>query len=79
MRQNIPSDILDYKSTSSGLYIPKDYNFFVKPNDYNVTLRKLEEYNTWSNFVQWGRKRILSYSLRSLSESSSWITRSISL
>lgn len=56
MRQNIPSDILDYKSTSSGLYIPKDYNFFVKPNDYNVTLRKLEEYNTWSNFVQWGRK-----------------------
>ena len=56
MINNIPSDIVDYQNTSSGLYIPKDYNFFVKPNSYNVTLRKLEEYNTWSNFVQWGRK-----------------------
>ena len=78
MRQNIPSDILDYKSTSSGLYIPKDYNFFVKPNDYNVTLRKLEEYNTWSNFVQWGRKNPIC-SLRDLSELNLWITRNISL
>lgn len=56
MTYETPQDIVDYQQASSGIYIPKDYNFFVKPNSYDVTLRKYEEYERWSKFIQWGRK-----------------------
>lgn len=34
----------------------EDYHFFIKPNSYDMTTRRLEERKKYADFVQWGRR-----------------------
>ena len=40
----------------SGVYLPKDYQIFVKPNLYDITNRQYEQYKQTAEFLQWGRR-----------------------
>lgn len=40
----------------SGLYLPDDYTLFHYPNPLGLSNRQMEEYQKWSDFIQWGRK-----------------------
>ena len=42
--------------TESGIVLPDNYSFFVKPTDYEITTRRLEEYKKTAEFIQWGRR-----------------------
>ena len=46
----------NYTQTSSGIFIPKNYTFFEKPNSYGMTQKRLDELEDWVKFVQWGRR-----------------------
>lgn len=34
----------------------EEYHFFIKPNSYDMTTRRLEERKKYADFVQWGRR-----------------------
>lgn len=42
--------------TESGIVLPENYSFFVKPNEYEITNRRLEEHKRTAEFIQWGRR-----------------------
>lgn len=46
----------NYEKNSSGIYLPKNYTYFVKPTDYDMSVRKLEMYKQTAELVQWGRR-----------------------
>lgn len=47
---------MSYTLNENGLYLPDDYQFFENPNNLILTSRQQEEYEHWSEFIQWGRK-----------------------
>lgn len=46
----------NYQANSSGIFLPKNYTIFNKPNAYEITNRRLDELRTWSELIQWGRR-----------------------
>lgn len=50
--------------TKSGILIPHDYNFYVKPTELEISQRKLENYKKLAEIRQWG----LRYPTKFLSE-----------
>lgn len=40
----------------SGVFLPKNYNIFVKPSLYDITNRQYDQYKETSEFLQWGRR-----------------------
>ena len=44
----------DYEKTSSGIYVPTHYNYFVKPTEYEMSVRKLEYYKQLAEIKSWG-------------------------
>lgn len=47
---------MDFTLNENGLYLPNDYQFYVKEDLYDITNRMREQYQQWSEFVQWGRR-----------------------
>ena len=47
---------MDFTLNENGLYLPNDYQFYVKEDLYDITNRMKEQYQQWSEFVQWGRR-----------------------
>lgn len=40
----------------SSSILPDDYKFFVKPNNYGMTYRQLDDMKKDAEFIQWGRR-----------------------
>lgn len=51
-----------YVQSEAGLYVPNNYTFFVKPNNYDTTNRQLEEHKKYTEFINWGRRNPILFS-----------------
>lgn len=51
----------DYVQTDTGFCLPKNYTYFVKPNDYDMSVRKLEMYKETAELIQWGRRNPVAF------------------
>ena len=47
---------MEYNQTESGIFIPKDYIYYVKPSESELTYKKLEYYTKLAQIKQWGIK-----------------------
>ncbi len=46
----------DYVLNENGLYLPPDYKVFEHPNILDISNRQMEQYQYWTDFVNWGRR-----------------------
>ena len=46
----------DYVLNENGLYLPSDYKVFEHPNILDISNRQMEQYQYWTDFVNWGRR-----------------------
>lgn len=45
---------MEYTTTDSGIFIPKNYEIYVKPTELSISQRKLENYKKLAEIKQWG-------------------------
>lgn len=50
------TDTSTYELHETGVFLPKNYQIFKKPSDYEITTRQLDAYRQYSEFIQWGRR-----------------------
>lgn len=46
----------EYTKNESGIFLPDGYNYFKKPDNYELTNVQLEEIKQWNDLIIWGRK-----------------------
>ena len=46
----------EYIKNESGIFLPDSYNYFKKPDNYELTNVQLEEIKQWNDLIIWGRK-----------------------
>ena len=47
---------MEFTLQDNGLQIPKDYNVQINHDHKDMTTRMYEQYEAWSEFIQWGRR-----------------------